>query len=130
MINSNECYPPSVVSSRRIIPLHCLVIFEPYAEIELTVLKNLFHSDYVQISDQVLELLCHNLSRQCNLFTGIFRLKSQSTLPSSLTPEELLTVLKQWRDGCEGTYKCLKEKLDQYSIFAGRSIVVSTYTYR
>ena len=41
VINSNECYPPSVVSSRRIIPLHCLVIFEPYAEIELTVFKNL-----------------------------------------------------------------------------------------
>ena len=33
-------------------------------------------------------------------------------------------ALKTWRDKTEGTYKCLKETLSQYSIFAGRNPLV------
>ena len=131
IVNSNDCYmyPLSVVSSTQIIPLHHLVTFEPYAEIGLSMLKNMYSDHVNKLSDQALESLSCSLSKKYDLFSKIFGLTphSLSTIPSSPTPEDLLTVLQQWRDGCEGTYKCLKEKLDQYSIFAGRNILVSSY---
>ena len=128
IVKFSDHHPLSVVSSRRTILLDRLVIFEPYAEIGQAMLKNLhsYQNDDVNIiSNQVLETLCLKLSRKANLFVKIFK---ECQLLHSTTPEDLLTVLQQWRDGCEGTYKCLKEKLDQYSVFAGRNILVSSYT--
>ena len=123
--------PHSVVSARQTILLDNLITFEPYAEIGLSMLRSL-HGDYSdfgnKLSNQVLEMLSLKLSRKANLFVEIFR--ERHLLSSTPAAEELLTVLKQWKDGCEGTYKCLKEKLDQYSIFAGRNILVSSYNTR
>ena len=125
-------YPLSVVSSRRTILLDRLVIFEPYAEIGQTMLRNLLSQQKLndgasKLSNHDLEILSLKLSRKANFFVKLFK---EPRLLSSPTPEDLLTVLQQWRDGCEGTYKCLKEKLDQYSVFAGRNILVSRYTNR
>ena len=118
--------PLSVVSARQTILLDNLITFEPYAEIGLSMLRSLHgdHNDFGnKLSNQVLEMLSQKLSRKANLFVEIF--KEPHLLSSTPAAEELLTVLKQWRDRYEGTYKCLKEKLDQYSIFAGRNILVS-----
>ena len=129
IVNFSDRHPLYVVSSRRTVLLDHLVIFEPNAEIGQAMLKNLHsyqNDDVNKVSNQVLEILCLKLSKKANnLFVKIF--KECQPLPST-TPEDLLTVLQQWRHGCEGTYKCLKEKLDQYSVFAGRNILVSSYT--
>ena len=125
-------YPLSVVSSRRTILLDRLVTFEPYAEIGQKMLRNLLsqqklNDDASKLSNHDLDTLSSKLSRKANFFVKLFK---EPRLLSSPTPEDLLPVLQQWRDGCEGTYKCLKEKLDQYSVFAGRNILVSRYTNR
>ena len=118
----------SVVSPTQTISLDDLLIFEPYCEIGPRVLKHLQQDHHEnKLSNQDLEILSQKLSRKANLFIDMFKSRSESILVSSSTPEEILPiVLKKWRDGCEGTYKCLKKKLDQYSIFAGRNIMVNT----
>ena len=128
IVKFGDCYPLSVVSARRTILLDDLITFEPYAEIGLSMLRSL-HCDQNnlgnKLSNQVLEVLSLKLYRKANLFVEIF--KEPRLLSSTPAGEEFLTVFKQWRDGCEGTYKCLKEKLNQYSIFAGRNILVSSH---
>jgi ankyrin repeat protein len=116
--------PLSVVSATRTILLDHLVTFEPYAEIGLSILKNLLSHPMKKLSDNNLEILSLKLSGKANICSKIF--EESKTLSSP--PDELLTVLREWRDGSEGTYKCLKERLDQYSIFAGRNLLVSVYT--
>ena len=118
--------PLFVVSATQTILLDHLIIFEPYAEIGLSLLRNLHsyqNDDVNKLSDQDLEILSLKLSKKANIIC-IQIFKESQTLSSP--PGELLILLKEWRDGCEGTYKCLKEKLDQYSIFAGRNLLVST----
>ena len=111
--------PLSVVSATRTILLDDLVAFEPYTEIGLSILKNLHSHPMKKLSDHNLEILSLKLSEKAS---KIFK----ETKTVSSPPDELFTILKKWRDGCDGTYKCLKEKLDQYSIFAERNLLVST----
>ena len=126
IVKFGDLCPLSVVSARQTILLDNLITFEPYAEIGLSMLRSL-HGDRNdfgnKLSNQVLKMLSLKLSRKANLFVEIF--KKRHLFSSTPSAEELLTVLRQWRDECEGTYKCLKEKLGQYSIFAGRNILVS-----
>jgi ankyrin repeat protein len=121
IVKDGDHCPLSVVSATRTILLDHLVTFEPYAEIGLSILKNLLSHPMKKLSDNNLEILSLKSSGKVNICSKIF--KESKTLSSP--PDELLTVLREWRDGCEGTYKCLKERLDQYSIFAGRNLLVS-----
>ena len=116
---------PSVVSSTGTVSLDCLLTFEPYVELGIAALKKLCTSENdneKKVSDSFLEHLSHKLSKKANLFYKLF--KPSSHLSSS-TSEDLFTLLQTWRDECNGTYKCLKQKLDQFSVFAGRNVLVS-----
>ena len=115
----------SIVSSKCTISLDHLLIFEPYAELGITLLKELctrISNCDKKVSNRFLQRLSLRLSRKSKLFIKMFR--SNSSTSSSAT-SDLLDVLKTWRDECTGTYKCLKDKFDQFSIFAGRNDLVS-----
>ena len=116
----------SIVSSKCTISLDHLLIFESYAELGMALLKELCTriSDCdKKLSNRFLERLSLRLSRRLTLFIKMF--KSNSSTLSSATSEDLFDVLKTWRDECIGTYRCLKDKFDQFSIFAGRNDLVS-----
>ena len=51
-----------------------------------------------------------------------------STLSDS-PKQELIHAFKMWRDKTEGTYSCLRETLNKYSIFTGRNPLVRTALY-
>ena len=126
IVKSTEYRTQSVVSSTGTISLDYLLTFEPYAELGMAALKKLSTSESVfekKISNSFLKHLSHKFSKNVKLFIEIF-----SSAPSQLSPttlEDLFTKLQTWRDECNGTYKCLKEKLDQFSVFAGRNVLVS-----
>ena len=126
IVKSTEYRTLSVVSSTGTISLDYLLTFEPYAELGMAALKKLCTSESVfenKISDSFLKHLSRKFSKKDKLFIELF-----SSAPSHLSPttsEDLFTKLQTWRDECNGTYKCLKEKLDQFSVFAGRNVLVS-----
>ena len=127
VVNSTEYDSLSVVSSTRTISLDDLLIFEPYAEIGVSLLLMLDKDQSeTKLPDKFLRRISNKLSKKADIFIIIFKSKLElHKLPSPTTSEHLFAELQKWRDGCEGTYKCLKEKVDQFSIFAGRNILVS-----
>ena len=126
IIKSAEYESHSIVSSKCTISLDDLLIFEPYAELGMTLLKELCtrkNDCDKKVSNRFLQRLNHRLSRRSTLFIKMFR--SNSSTSSSAILEDLFDVLKTWRDEDNGTYRCLKDKFDQFSIFAGRNDLVS-----
>ena len=61
------------------------------------------------------------------VIAGLLKTKSTSRLSSVHTYSGTsdTDIITAWKSKCEGTYKCLQERLDSFSIFAGRNILVS-----
>ena len=117
--------------------LESLLLFEPYADLGEPILRKLF--DYQDPCPKVTD---NDLSKMIPKF--LIRVPNRHELILQLFPMhrfvleeymsntgvpgpnyELLRILTNWRDRCEGTYQCLREKLDQFSAFAGRNPLVS-----
>ena len=128
IVTSKKYESLSVVSPTRTISLNNLLTFEPYAEVGTAALKKVCksRSDCEEtVADNFLGFLSHGLAKKAlQLFIEIFKTDSASTPYPSATSEDLFTQLKTWRDECKGTYGCLKQRLDQYSIYAGRNVLV------
>ena len=117
--------------------LESLLLFEPYADLGEPILRKLF--DYQnpspkvtdnELSKMIPNFLIRVLNRR-DLILQLFpmdRFVLEECMSHTGVPGpnyELLQILTNWRDSCEGTYQCLREKLDQFSAFAGRNPLVS-----
>ena len=123
-IATSQRRPASVVSSTgATLPFHHLLKFEPYAEMNKSLIKTLYSEENSRkiISDQFLTSFFHQVSSTKNveLFTEIFTEEQHCSIHTTPVDTNLLQELYKWRSRCEGTYQCLRDKLDHYSIFAG-----------
>ena len=121
-----------VHDSGRPVSLDSLLSFEPYADIGEANLRELLCSHCsIKISDEFISKLAFCISNKPQAVLNIFEtillpLSERASLEAASSPlYRVRQVLKIWRDGCEGTYQCLREKLDQFSAFAGRNPLVS-----
>jgi ankyrin repeat protein/signal recognition particle receptor subunit beta len=111
---------PSVfLSCGKTVPTERFLSFEPYTEIELPTLQELWddHNENKIISDS---FLLEFASRKLNWFAKLF--SDSAKIPSS--KDDLYYELLKWKDN-KMTYKQFRQKLDQYSVFAGRNVLVS-----
>ena len=117
----------SVVSmSVKSLSLESLLLFEPYADLGEPILRKLF-------SEEKQRLIIFSIAdcipdKNTEMIKKIFKpsptqLRERMSGGSIASP--VYHVLDMWRDSCEGTYQCLREKLDQFSVFAGRNPLVS-----
>ena len=126
-----NCVSPSVVLSGcgKTVPAERFLSFEPYTEIEPLVLQELWdvNNEDTIISDNFLSKFVRKLSSsKLYWFTKIFN--NSADIPSN--KNELFHELCKWR-GSEMMYKHFHQKLDQYSVFAGRNVLVSiSYHHR
>ena len=106
----------NLVHTTGAISLKCLLELEPYAILNNSVLEKLLKEpESKTVSDYIL-----NEISECSCANANF-IKMFNPRPGLTNSESnLYNVLRKWRDECDGTYLCLREKLDQYSIFAGR----------
>ena len=126
--------PISVVNSTGVTKsLQHLLTFEPYTELSKQIIQTLCceQSSKKSISDQFLLILfyCLSTSKHAEFFIKIFSGTSESVSNSEQSctgygDRKLLQTLHELKDRSEGTYQCLRDKLDQFSIFAGRNILV------
>jgi hypothetical protein len=119
-IVSNE--PSVVLSHGKTVPAERFLSFEPYTEIEPLILQELWdeNNENKMISDYFLLKFVRKASGKLNWFANLFN--ESAEIPSS--KDDLYHELFKWKDN-KMTYKQLCQKLDQYSIFAGRNVLVS-----
>ena len=124
--------PAVVDDSGTSVFLESLLSFEPYADLGEANLRELLCSHCSRkISDEFISKIALCISNKPQAILNIFEsilltLAERASLEAASSPlYRVRQVLKIWRDGCEGTYQCLREKLDQFSAFAGRNPLVS-----
>ena len=133
-----ECNEAVVTSTGKIFTVDHLLVFEPYAKLGKEILKQLFCSQNrnLKISDEFLLRLASQWVERKMMIMKVFNpdpiLLSgkirEMNIPGPAS--EILCTLQLWRDidgDNEGTYKCLREKLDQFSICCGKNPLVSVF---
>ena len=133
-----ECNEAVVTSTGKIFTVDHLLVFEPYAKLGKEILKQLFCSQKQKrkLSDEFFIRLASQWVERKNMIMKVFnpdpillsgKIKEMDIpCPAS----EILCTLQLWRDidgDNEGTYKCLREKLDQFSIYCGINPLVSIF---
>ena len=115
-------------------PLKHLLAFEPYANLNQDTLqcilsdKNTMKDETISsafishFTDQVTSC-SEDLSKYIALISHaqVFSVQSSHTCSPS---QKLIQALITWRNETEGTYSCLRETLNTYSIFTGRNPLV------
>ena len=108
----------SLVHTTGSISLQYLLELEPYAVLNKEILKKLLKGpESKRVSDDTLSEISECGCGNSN-FIKMFNPDPRPGLENSEL--NLYNALRKWRDGCEGTLLRLREKFDQYSIFAGR----------
>ncbi len=114
-----------------------LLQFEPYAGLDQTTIQCI-HSDknakkdekissafVSRFASQIGEPDSEDLD-QINRNSRMYRrILSHSNVRSVSPRQEVVQALKTWRSETEGTYSCLRETLNKYSVFTGRNPLVS-----
>ena len=126
IVVSSGC--PSVVTPTGTThPVSKLLPFDPYAQLGETMLIQLCVSEYTseyssKITDKFISSFTHQVSKQGE--APLF-IKMLSGDPSR---QSLSDALHSWRESCgEGTYRELQEKMNQFSIFTARDVLVSLH---
>ena len=112
-----------------------LLQFEPYAGLDQDTLQCIHSDKNVMKNERVSNAFISHFASQvtANNHSSMYRAilihcLSLSARASQLgsPKQELVHTLETWRDKTEGTYSCLRETLNKYSIFTGRNPLVRT----
>lgn len=139
-LSSISCVATAVVSNATNVetmfgpqPLQQHVMFEPYAGLNENVLQCIHsrkhHSMNEKISDRFISIFSRTIVISGNNSSILKQILSNPQCKSSASHltsprEELAHALKSWRSATDGTYTCLKDTLNKYSVFAGRNLLV------
>ena len=112
-------------ASGNCLPVESFISFEPYSEIEVATLMELWDENNAEkvIPDVFLSRLVEKISKNLKWLVRIFN--ESAHIPSSR--DSLIQEIVMWRDNTKHspmTYKQLRKKLDEHSIFAGRNNIM------
>ena len=109
-----------------------LVFFEPYMFCNPQCLVDLFCKDLVScyVSPQFIECISSNISCVDDFCTLLnVPLHKVAVASSSSDYDKAVRMFLEWQTLSDGTYQCLRQYMDKYSIFSGRNILVSYLIY-
>ena len=103
--------------------------YEVYAYLGEKILQSLFASaqDTI-ISDEFLSTLCSCWSKNpqiVHILSSVIGNHHGVTITTTVSKDDLRAAFKSWRDCSDGTYRSLRQLLDQLSMFAGKCPLVS-----
>ncbi len=121
-----------------------LLQFEPYAALDQTTIQCIHSNKNAKKDEKISRALIYHfaelvansdnenpdqVARNSRMFR---RILSQSQVLvvniQSVSPrQEVVQALETWRSETEGTYSCLRETLNKYSVFTGRNPLVSDF---
>ena len=122
----SDCECPSVVFQCSTIPAENFLSFEPYLKMKLSAIQELLdeRNEEKVISETFLSTFVQKASVELSSFIKSFTESSTS----STSEDQLYQDLLKWRDNDkkkQKTYKDFRQKVDGYSVFAGRNVLVS-----
>ena len=127
--------PAAVNDSGTSVFLDSLLSFEPYADLGEPILRELFQKASTQckevLSQALVSDIAERIPKKKGMLKALFKPKpallAQRMSEAGFVSDELevTQILDIWKNQTEGTYQCLREKLDQFSAFAGRNPLVS-----
>ena len=111
---------PSIILQCNPIPAKNFLSFEPYLEMKVATIEQLWNekNEKKVISERFLSTFVQQASEKLALFIKILVARD----------DQLYQNLLKWRDGDmnnQKTYYDLRKTVDQYSVFAGRNVLVS-----
>ena len=125
-----------VKGERGSLALSQLLQFEPYASLDQDTLQCILSEKNVKKNDKVSNPFIFHFANQVadseriSMYLTILHneqsLSTRASTKSDSPKQELVHTLETWRDKTEGTYSCLRETLNKYSIFTGRNLLVRT----
>ena len=114
-----------------------LLQFEPYASLDQDTLQCICSEKNAKndrVSDSLIVHFANqvagdkHISTVASVYLTILGQNQPSSTQISTKPkQELIHAFQMWRDKTEGTYSCLRETLNKYSIFTGRNPLVRTF---
>ena len=126
---TSDCEHPSVVlsDSGKSVPAERFLSFEPYTEVPLPTLCELFdkNTENEVVPEHNFIKGVASTSKLIELFVQIVSSESADILSSK---DYHVTFQKDDANIKQMTYKHLRRRLDQYSVFAGRNILVINIT--
>ena len=113
--------------------IHALLHFEAYLFFPQECLYDIFnsHNSTHSVSPQFIECAATTLVSVDDFcttvddFCTILRVPIHRIESSCSKYQKTGEMFRVWQTRCEGTYQCLRQYLDEYSVFAGRSPLVS-----
>ena len=130
---------PSVVDDTGTpVSLDDLLSFESYADLGEHVLQQLFDEKGPKYKKNVSNLLVYDIAKQIphkkEIIKRLFKVdpyqlaERMSNASFTNDEHEIIRILDIWKETNNATFKSLREKLDQFSVFAGRNPLVSCNT--
>ena len=116
-----------VGSNGRSVDMKELLLVEPYANLRINILQQLFSGETIEVvSDKWFHEITECIHCKKDVFLAMLnvsqgRLENMVATQSSVSEfKTFFCMLQCWR-GDSGTYQSLRETLDQFSVFAGRN---------
>ena len=135
-----QSQPAAVNDAQKLATIEELLYFEPYADIGEAIISELFDEENPSysavVSDGFLYTIADRVHPKQTLFEKMLDLPASSVefYQSQAPPgpaHAMGHLLVCWKEHGDGSRQCLRQKLDQFSVFAGRSPLqlVSIYTH-
>ena len=122
--------PAIVNNTQELVTVEELLYFEPYANMGESIISELFDEQEPRykevISDGFLYTIADQVYHKIDLFQKLLGLPAssvefyQSQAPSG-PAHAMGHLLVCWKERSDGSRQCLRQKLDQFSVFAGRN---------
>ena len=110
-------------------PISKLLYFEPYSFCKQQVLVDLYSQKFVscKVTSSFIENISCEITSVDDFCTALnVPLPKVAVDSGSSNYLKAVRMFQEWQTGSEGTYQCLRQQMDKYSIFSGRNILVYT----
>ena len=102
---------------------HCL-FFEPYKFCNHQCLVDIYNHESCKVKQQFIDHVSDNISRVDDFCKKVLNVPLHKIASCSSDCEKAVRMFREWQSQSEGTYHCLRQHMDQYSIFGRRNILV------
>ena len=116
-------------SPHDLVPVAKLLYFEPYQFCSQQCLVDLYSDQLIscKVASSLFESVSCNVKSIDDFCTALnVPLPKVAVDSGSSNYLKAVRMFQEWQKGSEGTYQCLRQQMDKYSIFSGRNILVYT----
>ena len=101
-----------------------LLFFEPYKFCNHQCLVDICSHESCKVTQQFIDHVSDNISCVDDFCKKVLNVPLHKIDDCSSDRRKAVRMFCEWQSQSEGTYHCLRQHMDQYSIFAGRDILV------